>query len=141
MRKRSRHLLLGGPDNLPWTAEAGVLLPRVTFGLSLALAHGVGKLPPSGGFVDGVAALGFPLPSVFAWAAGLSEFAGGLLVALGFFTRPAALFAFTTMAVAFFLRHAGDPFSDRELALLYGTTMLAFCLMGAGRISGDRLLR
>ena len=141
MKKITRDLLFAGPDQLAATTEIGLLIPRVAFGLSFALAHGLGKLPVSDQFIDGVAAMGLPMPTFFAWCAALSEFAGGLLVAIGLFTRPAALFATITMSVAFFIAHSGDPFSDREMALLYGTVMLGFCIMGAGRVSVDRILR
>ena len=83
---------------------------RVLAGLGLAFGHGWGKissLVTGGGdrFIAGVGALGFPLPGVFAWAAALSEIAGGLLLALGLGTRIAASFAAFTMFVAAFFRH------------------------------------
>jgi putative oxidoreductase len=124
----------------PPTRDAGLLVLRVGAGLGMALAHGLGKLPPSDGFVDATAALGFPLPVVFAWLAALAEFGGGLLVALGLATRPAAAFAAFTMAVAFFGAHAGDPFGDREMAFLYGIVFVALALTGAGRFSADAAL-
>jgi len=55
--------------------------------------------------VQGVANLGFPAPALFAWAAALAEFLGGLLVFLGLGTRVAAAFAAFTMVVAGFARH------------------------------------
>ncbi|MFW6058851.1 MAG: DoxX family protein [Phycisphaeraceae bacterium] len=136
-----RLLLFGGPDHLSVPAEIGALALRVGAGLGLALGHGINKMPPSDGFITGVGEMGFPLPTLFAWMAGLAEFAGGLLVVLGLLTRPAALFATCTMATAFFIRHANDPFGDKELAMLYGLVMLMFCFAGAGRFSIDRMLR
>lgn len=127
-------------DPAPTTRDAGLLVLRVGAGLALALGHGLGKLPPSPEFVEGTAALGFPLPLVFAWLAALSEFGGGLLVALGLAARPAAVFAAVTMAVAFFAAHAGDPFGDREMSFLYGIVFAAIALMGAGRFSADAAL-
>jgi uncharacterized membrane protein YphA (DoxX/SURF4 family) len=41
------------------------------------------------------------------------------------------------MAVAVVIRHAGDPFGNRELALLYGVIALLFLLAGPGRYSVD----
>lgn len=122
------------------TVDAGLLALRVLAGVALALAHGIGKLPPSARFVGGVAEMGFPVPGLFAWAAGLSEFAGGLLLALGLLTRPAAFVILVTMAVAAFIRQAGDPFGDRELALLYGSVALLYLLAGPGRLSLDAAL-
>ena len=123
-----------------WTTDAGLLALRVIAGLSLAFGHGIGKMPPSERFIAGVTEMGFPLPVLFAWAAGLSEFVGGILLAVGLLTRPAALFIFITMSVAFFIRHAGDAFGERELPMMFGAAALLFVLAGAGRFSLDAVL-
>jgi putative oxidoreductase len=121
---------------------AGWTLVRVVFGLTLALGHGAGKV--FGGkmdrFAQGVAELGFPAPHFFGWCAALAEFAGGLLVAVGLFTRPAAALAGFTMLVALY-RHRADPFGRMELALLYLTVLLAVVLVGSGPWSLDARLR
>lgn len=122
-------------------ANLGLLVLRVFAGLSLAFGHGIHKLPPSEKFIEGVANLGFPAPSLFGWAAGVSEFFGGILFALGLFTRLSALFMCMTMVVAGLLRHAPDPFSDKEKALLFGAIALAFLLMGSGKYGLDAMLR
>jgi putative oxidoreductase len=119
----------------------GLLILRVVAGLSLSLAHGMGKLPVSDTFIEGVGSMGFPVPVVFAWAAALAESVGGLLLALGWFTRPAAAMIVATMTTAVVLRHAGDPFGNRELPLLFGTIALMFLLVGAGRYSIDERMR
>lgn len=135
-----RQILFGSTANSA-AADAALLLLRVAFGLALALAHGVGKVPPSERFIGVTAEMGFPLPVVFAWAAGLAELAGGLLLVVGLLTRPAAVLAGVTMAVAAFVRHAGDAFADRELALLYLAVMVVLAITGAGRYSVDAALR
>ena len=137
-----RFRFLFGPPagvNAPLT-DAGLLVVRLFAGLALAFGHGLGKLPPSPGFVEGVGAMGFPLPGLFAWAAAVAEFAGGLLLAAGLLTRPASLLIFFTMATAAFIRHAPDPFSGKEKALLFLFVALLFLLAGAGRYSLDALL-
>ena len=128
-------------DPAPRTRDAGLLVLRAGAGLAMALAHGLGKLPPSAGFVEGTADLGFPVPVVFAWLAALAEFGGGLLVAVGLATRPAAALTAFTMATAFFGAHAGDPFGDREMAFVYGVVFVAIALTGAGRYSLDAVLQ
>jgi putative oxidoreductase len=124
-----------------YQADLGLLLFRLFIGLVMAFAHGLGKLPPNEQLIGGVAALGFPIPVLFAWMAALSEFLGGLLIAAGLFTRHAALFLGFTMFVAAFGAHAQDPFQNKEMALLYliSCVLLVFC--GAGKYSLDRSLR
>ncbi len=125
----------GGRDALGWTVV------RVAFGLTLALAHGLPKvLGNMEGFAQGVAQLGFPAPLFFAWCAALAELGGGLLVAVGLLTRPAAAFAAFTMLVALF-RHSADPFARMELALLYLVVMGTALVVGGGPLSLDARLR
>lgn len=121
--------------------DLGLLIFRVFIGLSMALAHGLGKIPPSEQLIEGVGAMGFPLPVVFAWSASLAELVGGLLIALGLFTRPAALFLGFTMAVAAFGAHGADPFQKQELSLLYLASCALFIFSGAGSLSLDKILR
>ena len=122
------------------SANTGLAVLRVFAGLSMALAHGLGKVPPSEGLIQATAGMGFPLPGLFAWAAALAEFGGGLLLALGLATRPAAVFVGSTMAVAAFIRHAADPFGMQEKALLYLVIAVTFVLIGAGKYSVDAWL-
>ncbi len=64
--------------------DIGLLWLRVLMGAGIAY-HGYGIV--FGGnmehFAQSVAHLGFPRPEIFAWAAALSEFLGGILIALG----------------------------------------------------------
>lgn len=115
---------------------------RFTAGALLAINHGYGKV--FGGNIDrfaqGVADLGFPAPTFFAWCAALAEFGGGILVALGLATRPAAALAGFTMLVATW-RHWADPFASKEKALLFLAGMIAAMLIGGGRYSLDAVFR
>ncbi len=121
--------------------NAGLLWLRVLAGAGIAY-HGHGKV--FGGHVgqltEGVAAMGFPAPAVFAWAAALSEFAGGLCLVLGLGTRIAAFFVFSTMSVAAFIAHSKDPLQVKELALAYWTASGALILLGGGEWSLDKIL-
>jgi putative oxidoreductase len=114
---------------------------RLIAGLSLAW-HGYQKLhePIKSMYWGGVKSLGLPMPEVLGWAAIGAELGGGILLALGLLTRPAAFFILATMAVAFFKVHGKDPYQVKELAAVYGTVGLAFVLSGAGRIAIDHLL-
>src|SRR5687767_2865037 len=97
MASRMKNLLFGGRGTGSTVGDLGLLIPRLTFGVLMALGHGLGKiyaddkfgLPDR--FVEGVEKMNFPAPTAFAWAAALTEFLGGLLLAAGLLTRPAAL--------------------------------------------------
>ncbi len=119
----------------PYLLDAGLLWLRVLAGAGIAY-HGYGII--FGGMMakmtQGVAAMGFLFPEAFAWAAALSEFAGGILLILGLLTRSAATFIFITMSVAAFKTHAADPFQVKELALAYWTVAGALILTGGGRL-------
>ena len=119
---------------------------RMAFGLAIA-THGYSKLfgfAPDGTaimtkFTGLVAAIGFPSPRAFAWAAALSEFAGGLFLGLGFLGRLPAFFLTITMAVALY-HHGTASFGEMELALLYFSAFFSFLLAGPGKYSLDRLI-
>jgi len=122
-------------------ANVVLLIARMGLGGMMAFAHGLGKLPPSDGFIAGVSALGLPLPVIFAWAAGLSEFVGSLAVSIGLTTRLSALMVSFTMLVAAFGRHFSDPFEKKEMALVYLCGFLLCAVVGSGRYSIDYLMR
>jgi len=145
------------------TKDLSLLILRLS-GLGLAFAHGwqkISMLMSGNGarFISGVEALGFPMPTAFAWAAGLAEFAGGLAIALGIGTRIAAMFAAFTMFVATFFRHhlaghvlswAGllnvsaeevDSWGNPERSASYLLIFVALVLLGGGRFSLDKLFK
>ena len=73
------------------------------------------------------------------------EVIGGLLIALGLFTRPVAFILAGDMAVAYFRAHAPrDLFpmlNNGDAAILYCFIFLYLWLAGSGEWSLDRLLR
>lgn len=113
--------------------DTGLLWLRVLTGAGL-ITHGYPKLFQGGvsGLTQMVSSMGFPRPEIFAWAAALSEFAGGVFIILGLYTRFASLMVFITMSVAAFLAHKHDPLKIRELALAYWALSGALLLMGGG---------
>ena len=136
-----KKVLFAGESGLSVAANAGLALLRIFAGISIAAAHGIGKIPPGEGLVTRAEELGFPAPVVFAWAAALSEFLGGIFLALGLFTRLAAFFIACTMLVAILGVHAADPYQKKELAFMYFFVAAAFMLKGSGDWSVDALLR
>ncbi len=79
------------------------------------------------------------------FAAGLIEFAGGILIALGLLAGWAAFVASGQMAVAYFKVHSpGGPWpiqNHGELAVLYCFLFLFIAARGSGSISLDAMLR
>ena len=151
MKSNLKNLIFGGSGSASRAGDVGLLLLRLV-GLMMAMGHGMSKLigegrfgPPEQ-FVAGVEKLGFPAPTAFAWAAALAEFVGGILIAIGLLTRPAALALAFNMAVAAFLQHGGDPLfmggggAAKEPAVLYLLPFAALALTGAGRYSIDRFI-
>lgn len=136
-----KKIFFGGESGLSPLANTGLTLLRIFAGASLCLAHGMGKLPPSEGFIEGTAKIGFPLPVVFAWAAAMSEFLGGAFLALGLLTRVSSFFIACVMVTALLGVHRADPFQKQELAFLYLFISFAFLLAGSGDWSIDRFLR
>jgi putative oxidoreductase len=115
-----------------WVKEATLTLLRVISGLLFAI-HGAGKL-------FGVLG-GQEVHDTLLQAAGVIELVGGLLVAVGLFTVPAAFVASGLMAVAYFKAHAPHGFlpgvNKGEVAVLYCFIFLYFAARGAGRYSLD----
>jgi putative oxidoreductase len=125
----------------PRAADAGLALLRVIAFLMLVFLHGIGKVPPQEGFVGRVGGLGFPAPELFAWLAAIAEFGGGLLLAIGLLSRPAALLLVVHFLFVVLIAHAGDSLADRELPIFFWTTALLYLLAGPGRYSLDGLIR
>ena len=109
----------------------------------LFLLHGSAKL------------LGIPSIEMFAnvqltslsGIAGIIELVGGVLVLIGFFTRPAAFVMSGTMAFAYFIAHAsrGNPLfplmNGGEAAVLFCFVFLFIAAAGAGPWSVDAARR
>ncbi len=76
--------------------------------------------------------------------AGAIELVGGLLIAFGLLTRPAAFLASGLMAVAYFMAHAPQGFlpviNKGEMAVLYCFVFLYMFFRGAGPLSLDSII-
>jgi len=136
-----KKFLFDGERGLSSRANIALTILRVFCGVSIMLAHGMGKLPPSEQFIQGASGIGFPAPTAFAWAAAMSEFLGGAFLTLGLFTRVAAFFICFTMVTALIGVHYHDPYAKKELASLYLAIAGTFLIMGANDWSVDKFLQ
>lgn len=113
-------------------------ITRILFGIMMA-SHGAQKLFGAfGGMPAGV-------PPHIIWIAGSIEFFGGLLIAIGLFTRPVAFLMSGLMAAAYFIGHAPQGFwpkqNQGELAVIYCWFSLYLAAAGPGAFSIDGVLR
>ena len=122
-----------------WTPQLLSVL-RIMAAL-LFLQHGTAKFFhfPHVGMYDGIAVGSLP------WIAGLLELVGGLLLAVGLFSRITAFILSGEMAFAYFLAHAPRGFfpvlNMGELAVLYCFTFLYLAAAGPGPWSVDHMRR
>ena len=124
------------------------LAPRVPYALAvlrimtalLFLSHGLVKLF---GFPEGAKPGEQPLLTLLG-AAGAIELVTGLLILLGWFTRPAAFLASGEMAVAYWMMHGNQSFypvlNAGEAAILFCFIFLLFVATGPGTWSVDEEL-
>ena len=131
------------------TVALGLLILRVVIGLLMA-AHGSQKLfgwfkgPGFAGVTGWLQSMGFKPAWLWALFAGLCEFGGGLLLALGLLTPLASIALIGVMIMAIFklkvshgLWSANNGY-EFELSLL--TISLAFGLIGPGAYSLDAVI-
>ena len=68
----------------------------------------------------------------------IGEVIAPVLIIIGLKSRFASIVALITMLVAAFVVHAGDPFAQKEKALLYALGFLVIFLAGPGKFSFDK---
>lgn len=123
-----------------WKLDLGILIIRVAIG-AFMLTHGYPKLMRlfSGEEIRFADPFGLgPVPSLA--LAVFAEFFCSIFIAIGLGTRLASIPLIITMAVAAFVAHAGDPFGQKETALLYLLFYILLLITGSRRYSVDRLL-
>ena len=106
----------------------------------LFLEHGMQKLfgfpPPN------PAAGGTPAPFTLIWDAAILEFAGGLLLLFGVFTRPVAFVLSGEMAVGYWMAHAPrglfPALNGGDAAILFCFVFLYLFAAGGGAWSVDQ---
>lgn len=119
--------------------DFAILILRVSIGL-LMLTHGIPKLNMLlSGEIQFPGLFGMP-PAISLFLAVFAELFCSVLLIFGLATRLAAIPLFFTMVVAAFVVHADDPFSQKELALIYLVSYVVIFLQGSGKYSIDKII-
>ena len=119
----------------------GLLALRAAIGL-IFLTHGYPKLTRSAAALQTLF-VQHGLPAKLVYVSGVLETFAGVLLIVGLFTRPAALFLAVEMGVAIGKVHSGHgimALHEYEFPLALGTACIALATVGAGTISADHLL-
>ena len=143
MLPKSLSRLIFQPNVQPniWNQSSWAIL-RVVVGIMM-IHNGLDKLSNIESFAEAyVAYLGLPFPVFLSYIAAYTELIGAPLVAIGLFTRPAALGLFSTMLVAMYhhISVAGLSFAYLELSAIYAAAFFFFLVNGAGLFSFDALI-
>jgi putative oxidoreductase len=105
----------------------------------LFLEHGTQKL------LDFPPGPNHPAMFTLSWVQGVIELVGGIMLALGLFTRPVAFILSGDMAVAYFMAHASRGFfpmlNGGDAAILYCFIFLYLAAAGPGPWSVDAMMR
>ena len=122
------------------SANFGLLILRLGFGLLITFSHGWEKLM---NFTEKAAHFPDPLGIGGSISLGLTVFAEvfcGIAIAVGLLTRLSTIPLIIMMLVAIFVIHGDDPFGKKEFALLYLIPFVALMFTGPGRFSLDWIL-
>jgi putative oxidoreductase len=123
-------------------AQAGFALLRVVAGLAM-IHNGLDKLDDIEGFAEAyVQVIGLPFPIFFSYVAALTELLAAPLLALGLFSRAAALGLTSTMLVAMYhhILVGGFNIAYLELSMIYASIFAFFTINGGGLFAVDTLI-
>ena len=123
------------PQFLRW--DGAMLFFRVAVSTSLIYIHGISKVADFDGLV---AKIPDPLgigTTMTAAAAVLGDFIAPLFVIFGLFTRFALIPMLGVTLVALFFVHASDPWTVKDVPLMYTLAYLLIFFMGPGKYSLD----
>lgn len=111
---------------------------RVVAGVAL-VTHGFGKIQNPFGAAGMVESFGFYPGPLWSLLRSCTEFFGGILLAIGSLTRPAALGGFIVLAVTVYFHWIvkGEGWSGSEKSILWAAIMLYFVIRGANGQSVD----
>ena len=123
-----------------------ILLARILLS-AMFLSSGYSALSDVAVTAGYFAGLGLGSAALLAWAVGIFELAAGVLLVVGFQTRPVAILLAVFSVVASFLGHYGQGGDDAMAAFMHSQAlmkdiavaggMIALAIAGPGRLSID----
>lgn len=118
--------------------DLAILILRVSIGI-LMLTHGLPKLAMLlSGEINFPGLFGMP-PALSLTLAVFAEVFCSILLIFGLTTRLTTIPLMFTMAVAVLIIHGDDPFSKKELGLLYLLAYVVIFLYGSGKYALDKI--
>ena len=114
---------------------------RIAAGLAL-VTHGMGKIGDPFGSAGMVESLGFYPGAFWSLMLALTEFFGGMLIAIGLLTRPASFAAMFVLLVTVYFHWIvrSEGYSGAEKSILWAAIFFFFAIRGANRYSVDAKL-
>ncbi len=123
--------------------DIALLVARIVVGSFFIFVHGLPKL--MGGpqrwerVGSALSNLGIDVwPQFFGFAAGLTEFIGGILIVIGFWFRPATLMISVVLLVAVIQKVTGEGWFAAAHPAEVLMLMIVFAFVGAGKYSMER---
>lgn len=118
------------------------LLMRLAAGVVFAV-HGLPKIQDPLRNAGMVESLGFVPGALWSPLLAGTEFVGGILLAIGFLTRPAAVGATVVLLVTVYFHWVvqGQGFAGAEKPVLWAAMTFFFAIHGGGFFSVDRMMR
>ncbi|MCP8896651.1 DoxX family protein [Shinella daejeonensis] len=118
--------------------ESAETLLRLAAGL-LLVSHGYGKILNPFGASGMVESLGFYPGALWSLLLAITEFFGGILIAIGLFTRPAAFAATIVLAVTVYFHGVvqGEGIGGAEKSILWTLILFFFAIRGSNAHSVD----
>jgi len=133
-----KNILFNSGNHKP-LASFALLVLRASLGLMM-LSHGWPKVLS---FFDNPGSFPDPIhigPALSHGLTAFAEFFCAILVVIGLGTRWAAVPLIFAMAVVSFVIHGKEPFSEREMSMLYLAGFTAIMILGAGSYSLDKAI-
>jgi len=121
--------------------EGAETLLRVVAGLAL-VTHGWGKITNPFGAAGMVESLGFYPGEFWSLMLAVTEFFGGILIAIGLLTRPASIAAMFVLLVTVYFHWIvrSEGYAGAEKSILWAAIFFYFAIRGGNRHSVDARL-